>query len=511
MQWLNTIVEELIARHGDNEIVVSSGVSPSGTYHLGTLREVMTAEIVTVELLRRGKNARHIHVVDDLDVFRKVPADVPIEWEQYLGMPLCDVPAPDGSERTYADYFLADLIDAADKMNLVMEVVRAHERYRAGEYVGVIETALANVPKIRQIITEVSGRTVDEAWSPIQVVEPNGRIKNRQFKSIDTTAKEIVYVDNDGNDVVAKYDDGSVKLNWRIDWPARWDLLGVDAEPFGRDHGTKGGSYDTGVVIARDVYGVEPPLPIPYHFINRVGQTKKMSKSAGDVITAAQLLTILPPEIVKFFLFRSAPDKQLFFGEGETLLRLFDDFAVLLEKPDKEGWEQQLVELCLDRVAERTVSNVPFSHLVASYQAALRDTDKTIEIIARTEHAGVAEQQRDIIVRELKLIDAWLDAWAPEELRFSLKDSVDASQFSDAEKQYFAELAAKIESAPEDADGMWFHQEIYEFKEKVDFPAKELFGSLYRLTIGKNSGPRAGWFLSILPRDWLIQRLRFEK
>lgn len=510
MQWLNKIVEELIERHGDNEITVSSGVSPSGTYHLGTLREVMTAEIIAVELIRRGKKARHLHVVDDLDVFRKVPVGVPAEWDQYLGRPLCEVPAPDGSERSYADYYLADLLNAASELNLIMEIVRANEFYRNGSFVPVIEKTLENITKIRDILADISGRKLEESWSPIQVLE-NGRIKNRQFESVDTTKKELTYFTVDGEKATSRYDNGSVTLSWRVDWPARWSLFGVNAEPFGRDHASKGGSYDTGVEIARQVFGAEPPIPVPYQFINRTGETKKMSKSAGNVVTAAQLLKILPSEIVKFFLFRSSPDKQLFFGEGETLLRLFDDFALLLEKPDKEAWEQQLVDLCLDRVELRTVGNVPFSHLVASYQAALRDSDKTLEIIGRTEYADVARDQAEIIKRELKLIDNWLETWAPEELKFSLNQNIDVSMFNDSEVGYFRRLAEKIEQAPSDADGVWFHQTIYDFKDTVDFPPKELFGSLYRLIIGKNSGPRAGWFLSILPREWLINRLKFEQ
>src|SRR5690606_37826285 len=128
-------------RHPDGEILVSSGVSPSGTYHLGTLREVLTAEVIMRELVRRGYRARHIHVVDDLDVFRKVPVDVPEEFTKYLGKPLCDIPAPDGSSRSYADYFLADLVDAAKDLKLEMEVVRAHEKYREGYFVPAIEKA----------------------------------------------------------------------------------------------------------------------------------------------------------------------------------------------------------------------------------------------------------------------------------------------------------------------------------------------------------------------------------
>ena len=510
MQWLEIITRELIELHDGKEIVVSSGVSPSGTYHLGTLREVLTAEIIAVELRRRGKKARHIHVVDDLDVFRKVPADVSNQWEQYLGRPLCDVPAPDGSGRSYADYFLQDLLDAAKKMNLSMEVMRAHQEYRSGRYVQVIETALGNISSIRQILEDVSGRQLGEQWTPIQIVE-DGRIKNRQFISLDSDNKLVHYQASDGQEKTASYDQGDVKLSWRVDWPARWSMLGVKAEPFGRDHATKGGSYDTGVRIAREVFSVEPPLPVPYHFINRVGQTKKMSKSAGDVVTAAELLEILPPEIVWFFLLRSSPDKQLFFGEGETLLRLFDDFAALLVKPDKETWEQQLIELCLHAVEQPTVSNVPFSHLVASYQSALKNPQKTLEIIERTEHAETAQRQREVILRELKFIDSWLDTWAPEELKFEVRQSVVVSEFSEAEKDYFAKLADKIATAPAEADGAWFHDAIYGLKEEVEIAPRELFSSLYRLLIAKNSGPRAGWFLSILPRDWLLARLRLDK
>src|SRR3954471_4640297 len=105
MQWLNKIADDLVGRHPDGEIVVSSGVSPSGTYHLGTLREVLTAEAVAWELRRRGRQARHLHIVDDLDVFRKVPVNVPPEFKEHLGKPLADVPAPDGSAESYADYY----------------------------------------------------------------------------------------------------------------------------------------------------------------------------------------------------------------------------------------------------------------------------------------------------------------------------------------------------------------------------------------------------------------------
>ncbi len=509
MQWLNKIVDELVRRNPDGEILVSSGVSPSGTYHLGTLREVLTAEVIAREIRRRGKKARHLHIVDDLDVFRKVPADVPAEFEKYLGMPLCDVPSPDGTDKTYADYFLNDLLIAAKDLRLEMEVVRAHEKYRSGFFVPAIEKSLENIEPIKRALEDVSGRKLDEQWTPIQVIE-DGYLKNRPFASIDTDKKIVTYIDKNEQKAQVSYDKGEVKLSWRVDWPARWWLLGVKAEPFGRDHATKGGSYDTGVAIARDVFDYEAPLPVPYNFINKTGDTKKMSKSKGDTFTAAELLKILPAEVVWYFVIRYAPDKMLFFDDGETLIRLVDEFSELLAKPDKTEAEQQLVELCMTGVEKQTVSNVPFSHLVASYQASLKDPERTIEVIARTEHADTAHGQKEIIQNELAFIDEWLKKSAPEDVKFELTESVDKTQFSEVQTKYLADLATKIEKAPEDADGEWFHKAIYEFKDSSGLEPKELFQTLYQATIGKNAGPRAGWFLSMLPRDWLVERLRLE-
>lgn len=510
MQWLNKVVDEVIALRPEGEIVVSSGVSPSGTYHLGTLREVLTAEVITRELKRRGRDSKHIHVADDLDVFRKVPIGVSEEFSKYLGMPLCDIPSPDGSEQSYADYFLNDLLSAAKAMNLEMEVVRAHEKYRSGFFVPSIEKALDNIDEIRKILESVSGRELDKQWSPVQIVE-EGYLKNRQFISINKENKEITFKDKDENDQKISYKTGEVKLSWRIDWPARWALFGVNAEPFGRDHATKGGSYDTGKQIVEKVFGSKAPLPVPYHFINRTGETKKMSKSAGDTINASDLLQVLPPEVVWYFLLKLSPDKQLFFDEGPTLMRLVDEFSELVAKTDKSDQEKHLIELCTYGIDHQTVSNIPFTHLVASYQATLKNPEKTIEVIARTEHQDTAEMQKDIIINELNFIDNWLDRWAPEDVKFSLKDSVDESEFSEQEKSYMNALAEKIEAAPAEADGEWFHKTIYDFKDTVDLKPKELFEVLYRAIIGKSSGPRAGWFLSMLPRDWLIDRLKLDR
>jgi lysyl-tRNA synthetase, class I len=508
MQWLNKVADQAIAAHPEGEIIVSSGVSPSGVYHVGTLREVLTADAIMLAIRARGRDSRHLHIVDDLDPLRKIPAGISNDFEKYFGMPLCDVPPPEGKTASWADYYFKDFAKSAKTLGLDMEIIRSHKKYRTGFFVPAIESVLDNIDKARQVITNISGRQLSDDWSPIQIKE-DSYLKSRRFLGIDTKSKIIRYEDKNGTEKQVSYAKGDVKLYWRLDWPARWWLLGVDVEPFGRDHATKGGSYDTGVGIIKQIFKDKPPLPLPYNFIIRTGQTKKMSKSSGDTLAISDILEILPPEVLRYFVLRHPPDKQLAFDETDGVIRLIDDFSALLAKEDKTDEDKTLIELSLAGVTESTISNIPFSHLVASYQAALKDPPKTLDIIGRTEHKPTVDKQQETIKKELRFIDNWLKKWAPEDVKFELA-AKPPKDLSDKQIGYLTSLAKKVETAPADADGEWFHKAIYELKDSTNLAPKQLFSTLYKVLIDKDSGPRAGWFLSILPRDWLIKRLRLE-
>lgn len=504
MQWLNKIADEIERRNPDGEVLIESGGSPSGTYHLGHLRELITSDVVLRELLRRGRKARHIYYIDDLDALRKIPVNVPEEYEKYLGQPLCDVPAPDGSNRSYADYFLQDLIDAAEVLRMDIAFEYTSKKYPAGFFVPAIELALEQTENIRKILENVSGHKLGEEWSPIQVNE-DGYLKKRKFLSINKETKTLNYEDKDKKERTVKYDHGEVKLDWRIDWPARWWLLKIDAEPFGRDHATKGGSYDTGAALMQEVFKAPVPLPIPYDFVNLAGDTKKMSASKGTGLDAIGAVKILPPEIVRFLMLQYPPSKRLYFDPQNGVSQLIDEFAELMEKDP-----QNSILFFSRQGLDPVISRVPFSHLVASYQASLKTPDETLKVLERTGYDEVVRQNRQILIEELKYIDEWLNKWAPDDVKFELKEQVNAGEFSEEEKSLLNSLSQKIAPAPQNADGEWFHKAIYELKENMNLQPQQVFKPLYKALIGKDSGPRAGWFLSILPRDWLIKRLRFE-
>ena len=134
---------------------------------------------------------------------------------------------------------------------------------------------------------------------------------------------------------------------------------------------------------------------------------------------------IMPPEVVRYFVLRAAPSKRLYFDPVGGVVQLMDEFAAFAANPDKTESEKQLWYICTRGNNEnRSVSRVPFSHLVASYQASLKDVGKTLDVIKRTEHSAAAEEDAEIIREELKFIDEWLQRRAPEDVKFSLAEQV---------------------------------------------------------------------------------------
>lgn len=502
--WLNGAVQAIIESKPEGEIIVSSGVSPSGPYHIGHLREVLTADALTFGLRRAGREARHLHFVDDFDGLRKVPQGVPADFEGYLGMPYHLVPSPDG-EGSFADKFFSDFKSVTDDMLVNMEVVRSFKEYQAGKFTEVIEKTLENVDSVEEMIERISHRQLPKNWSPIQILGSNNKLTKWKFVSLNKDKKTLIYERDDGVTDETPYDTGKVKLDWRLDWPARWAIWRVDVEPFGRDHATKGGSYDTGKELVQKVFGSSAPKPFPYEFINRKGETKKMSASSGDVITPADAAALMPPELLRYFVLKRRPGLTLFFDTGIGYGRLFDEFKLL--RPTNNLDARAVATLGNN---EPILSNIPFVHLSTAWQSAHGDKQRTKEIIQRSEHGGKVQEQSELIDRELDYIDGWLKTWAPEEIKFSVQEQLPEVELNDVQRSALSQLASKISSAPEGADGQWFHEAVYSLKDEADIEPKELFQAIYKVLLGKNSGPKAGWFLSIQDRKFLVDRFNLK-
>jgi lysyl-tRNA synthetase class 1 len=504
--WLDQLVAKVTEQHPKGELIVSSGHSPSGTYHIGTLREVMTANAIAWALRRAGRDARHVDFIDDFDAFRKVPKFVPEEWSQYIGQPVSLVPDPWDCHESYGAHFVAQLHEGLTDLGAMPdETVYGHETHATGVFAEQIAAALDKLDTVKAILTEVGGRQLDEHWAPVQILDDDNSLRRRKFAGWEVEARRVHWRDRDGSEGSVGLDEGRVKLDWRLDWPARWAKWGVTVEPFGRDHATKGGSYDTGRVLVEQIFGGTAPYPVPYEFINTAGETKKMSKSVGNVLTPKDALEVMPPEILRYFVIKARPSRTLNFDSGLGLYTLIDEYT----RDRANDAEAGAMAYAQAGSGDETIAQVPFNHLVAVYQAARGEAAAVREILERTGYGDVARDDWPVVERELRFVKNWLDKFAPDNVKFAVQEQASQVELDEPQQKFLAKLADTIESEG-NLNGQGMHDAIYAAAEVAGMKGGAAFRTLYRVLLGQDSGPKAGWFLASLDRRFLLRRLRLQ-
>jgi lysyl-tRNA synthetase class 1 len=479
----------------DKKQLIATGITPSGPIHLGNMREVMTGDMIYKALLRRGADAELIYIADDFDPLRKVYPYLPDSYARYVGWPVSDIPCPCGKHKSYAEHYLEPFLTAIAELDIHPRIIRTSEAYRSGMFTEQIRTALDHAGQIREILERVSGRKLEEGWTPYYpICEKCGIISRAEILSHDPDSHTVTYKCPCGHEGVSDYAKGEGKLVWRVDWPMRWSVYGVTVEPFGKDHASPGGSYDTGKYITKDIYGYTAPVPVTYEWISLKGKGE-MHSSKGVVLTIRDMLDIVPPEVLRFLIANTKPDKTIAFDPGMGLLRLIDQY----DRAAQEGTSREY-ELSVIASPQTTI---PFRHMVTVVQIAMSD-DGLFDILRRS---GYEIADRNAVLDQANRARRWLDRYAPEDVRFFVQKHLpdEAKAESPAVKSAVAAYADAVSKKEWKADIL--HNAVYDAAESAGVSGKEVFTAIYRAFLAKDRGPRLGWFLEALGKEEVLPRL----
>lgn len=493
MHWADEVAERLLT--AGREIVICTGISPSGEIHVGNLREMVTADVVYRALQERGKSVRFYYVADTADPLRRVYPFLDESYAEHVGKPLCEIPCPCGHHPSYAEHFLEPFLESLKELDIPAEALRVDELYREGKYDEVVIAALENRDRIARIIDEETGKTTPPEWSPFMPrCNGCGRITWTTVKGFNLEARLVQYECKCGDTGSAPIAGGG-KLVWRVDWPARWSMLKVTYEPFGKDHASRGGSFATGKRISEEVFGFPAPDSIVYEWISLKGMGD-MKSSKGNVLTIRQMLEVVPPDILRYLILRTPPRKSIVFDPGQPMLRLIDEYDQAASKADsKRAYE-------LSAIGKASPVGVPYRHLVSLVQIARNDPEEILRALSRS---GYGVSRRDEILNRAGYAGRWLETFAPEEVKFELQSSLpdEAKKLSEGQKKALAALSERLS---EGMSAEEIHRLLYAIKDEMRLDPKDVFEAVYLVLLGKPSGPRAGWFLSALDIEFLRKR-----
>ena len=511
MHWADVLADELL--NEDKKHVLATGITPSGPIHIGNMREILTTDAVYRSLINKGGKGDLIYVADDYDPLRKVYPYLSKSYEKYVGMPISDIPCPCGKHKSYADHNLISFLNSLKDIGVEPRVYRANEMYKNGDFNKAIQIAMDNTDRIKDIIQRISKRDLPKGWIPFN-------IRCEKCKRL-TTAKAVLYefpiieykceCGYEGEVDITK--GGVGKLPWRVDWPARWKMLSVTFEPFGKDLGTVGGARDTGEKIVEEIYGYPAPKYTVYEFILLKGKGV-MHSSKGTALSAEEMLNMTPPEVLRFLLMNNQPGKHLTFDSGLGLLNLVDEYdkeeRVYFGKEEATKGMKDLkktYELSQPYTIPKTIPyQLPYRHLVTLTQIGENWND-VVKILLRTGQIpkDLSSQDEEHLKQRAEHAKYWLDNFAPDIVKFKVKKKLPKVNLAEEQKKFLLSLTENLPSIKWEAEDI--HNIIYDSSEKEKIPIKTAFKTIYQIILGQEKGPRAGYFLSNLDKDFVLKRV----
>ncbi|MEM3455046.1 MAG: lysine--tRNA ligase [Candidatus Micrarchaeia archaeon] len=485
--WVSVLVKEILSSTKP-PFVVASGITTSGPTHIGTASEFIYPNAIVTYFKNNGYDVQFIFIGDIMDAFDSIPK--PLEQfkdvlEPHLGKPLVHVPDPFGCHASYGDHFLSEAADLMKRFKVNPEIVRNSDLYAKGLYDKYAIKYLNEREKVRDVVFESSLRKKEgkewENWSPIApICEKCGKISTCTVTGFDgeyyyyKCNKDVEYTKGCGHEGKARISDHQYKLVWRVEWPSRQDFLNVTIEGFGKDHATRGGSADTAREMHEKILGRKPPFFYRFGFFLLGG--KKYSKSKGIGLDVNTVLKLMPPEVIKYFIYRSdSQEDKNFDPTGQNMLLIFEDYeyASTLSQPKETLSRADRKKRIAYEISGERKWKAKFLDILLYYQI-YRDWERVKSLFDDPE--GV-EYLKPYIVY-------WIDnGYVPEDYSFSInpKKPLDIRGI----KEFAERLDDKM-------DQLAIHNLVFDTAKSLGIEPKDFFKTLYTALIGKDRGPKLG-------------------
>jgi len=498
--WPYEEARKLLKRWPDGKpagdpVIFETGYGPSGLPHIGTWNEVARTSFVrhAYEELTGGTPTRLIAFSDDMDGLRKVPDNVPEQamLTENLGKPLTRIPDPFGTHESFADHNNALLRSFLDRFGFDYDFLSATDCYTGGRFDGVIRQVLTAWDAIMGVMLPTLGEDRRQTYSPVLPISPaTGRVLQVAVEVIDAEAGLIAFDDEDGGRIRQSAFGGLAKLQWKVDWAARWVALGVDYEMAGKDLIE---SVVQSSKIAR-ILGGRPPEGFNYEmFLDEKGE--KISKSKGNGLSLEEWLRYGSEESLAFYIYREPRRaKSLHLG---VIPRAVDEYWQFRSNYPNQPVEQQLG----NPVHHIHAGQVPTSTLPLTYGLLLNlvslpgvaDKDTAWKFVQRYA-PGTSPESDPELDQLIGLAVNYARDFVVPELKRRPPTEMEVAALRDLDEE--------LANLPGDADGEVIQHAVFEVGKRHPFESlRGWFQALYETLLGSSQGPRMGSFFALYGID----------
>ncbi|MDR1561271.1 MAG: lysine--tRNA ligase [Holosporaceae bacterium] len=495
--WPFEEARKLLSRKNIKEkgyAIFETGYGPSGLPHIGTFGEVARTTYVRHAFERLTNIKTKLYAFsDDLDGLRKIPDNIPNKdmAAKYIGFPLTKVPDPFGCHDSFGRHNNEKLMEFLNSFKFEFEFQSSSEWYLSGKFNNILLKVLDRHKEILAVMLTSLREERAATYSPFLPVSPkSGRVLQVNIDEYRVNSGTIVFRDENGALTELPVTDGHCKLQWKVDWAARWAAIGVDYEMSGKDLID---SVKLSSKICKILNGA-PPEGFNYElFLDEEG--KKISKSKGNGLSVDEWLRYAPQESLANFMFASPRSaKRLHF---DVIPKQVDDYGAHLRNFQNQEPAKQIDNPAWhinDGNPPKPEGEISFSLLLNLVNVCNTDRKDVLwGFIKKYMPQAMPESMPFLDQLVLHAINYYHDFVKSKKCYIALIDK---------EKESLRDLLSELDKLNGGESAEQIQYVVFEVGKRHGFAdLKSWFEFLYKNLLGQSDGPRIGSFIALYGID----------
>ena len=514
--WYDKAAKELLDRERHlgrslDLIRTESGLGASGFPHIGSLGDALRNCAVAMGVQVQGYNSELIAFSDDKDGLRKVPAGLPKDLEKWLGYPVSDIPDPFGTHDSFGAHMTSLLLEALDVCGAEYTFKSGTRVYEEGILNDEILTLMENADRVGEIIKEETGQEKFLETLPyFPICEDCGRIYTTSAYKYLPEEHKVLYrcegmevkgrwLEGCGHEGEVDVLAGKGKLNWKVEFAARWKALDIRFEAYGKDIADSVRVNDR---ICKEVLGYEPPMHVQYEmFLDRGG--KKISKSAGNVFTPQVWFRYGSPQSLNLLIFKRFVGAKS--GSVENIpihMDEFDDiediyFGRVRVKDLKDRAKLSgLYEYCwMLKPPEEPSVHIPYNLMVNLAKVAPKGSEAGF-IREKLQEYGYLEREDQGLEDRIRYALRWVEDLG--------EPSVETVTLTQPDTEAVKTLLKTLRIADGEEE---YQSAVFNVAREQSLRPARLFQILYQILLGRPQGPRFGPLVGAIGKENVIREL----
>jgi len=503
-------------------VLFETGYGPSGLPHIGTFGEVVRTSFVRYAFTKLYPDIKTELwcVSDDIDGLRKVPDNIPNQEivKENLGKPLTSVPDPFNIYESYGHHMNARLRGFLDHFGFDYKFISATEKYKSGAFDQTMLRVLEKYEELMDLMLPTLGDIRQETYSPFMPIdEESGIVIDKGVIGVDKKRSTVIYKDLNGKEKEVSVTKGNCKLQWKIDFGARWYSLGVDYEIYGKDHQPNEKIYRS----VCEILGGIAPVNFTYEmFLSDSGE--KISKSKGNGISVEDWLKYSPwPSLSLFMYQKPKTAKRLYF---DVIPKAMDEYLAFVDSYNKETEDKRLENpaFFIHGIKSSDQNEVPIIHnlninyslllnlasacnpendsVLMGFISRYQNNNSKVENLLMNEMVNCAINYYNDFIKKNKKFKVPNDI--ETKALIELKDKVQNCNFDEVAKSGSNSNEGDLQIISSTLQNLVFEVGRNNGYEKN---MRDWFLLLYQVLLGQEQGPRMGSFIAIFGKDNFIK------